>query len=556
MIAESIADQPVPAAVRRAELHALPPPQIEKRKDGRYALTREAAMWRYPDVFMAQLVDPSGTLLHVRAHHKEWLSLWFGSPLSCLLAPRDHGKSWTLIAFILWVMWRHNRDEQGRLKPSNPDGIFRVALFSATQPQAVEFRDRLVEIADANEALFGPGIVPGAGGNISKWRLRTVRSSTHLRLGNDADIVFRSFRGAARGLHPQLVALDDVLDEKNSTTDYQRRKVKRQFDSVIRPLVNTERGGQIIVVGTPQHQTDLLMLLRPGPTRRTGFVWRRFRAMNPDTKQVLWEEQHSRADLLERQAANAVEFSREFQCDPRDDASSYFPFKLTQPALDRGREMTLLTTYRRVAERPEYIVLGADSALSDTVGADYFVVWVVRVEIATGRRTIVWGYRDKGIPLPTQVSIIGSACQRFGVQLGCVEQNAFQKWLHDAMRLDPRCERVVGHNTAGEKTGWKEGVPSLVAEFHNQLWTIPTGDAQALELATVLQAELQAWGWSGGAEGKPEGTGEHDDTVLGLWLADRAYRMIVTLLNTATEQEVVTMKDMGIDRVQIGGDYA
>src|SRR6476661_3692647 len=73
---------------------------------------------------------------------------------------------------------------------------------------------------------------------------------------------------------------------------------------------------------------------------------------------------------------------------------------------------------------------------------------------------------------------------------------------------------VVAHS-ASEKRDLQLGVPGLLIQFQNRKWEFPykAGSWMFEEMNTLL-SELEAFGWS---EGKLQGVGEHDDTVMCLW---------------------------------------
>jgi hypothetical protein len=70
-------------------------------------------------------------------------------------------------------------------------------------------------------------------------------------------------------------------------------------------------------------------------------------------------------------------------------------------------------------------------------------------------------------------------------------------------------------------------------------------------LTTIIRTEMAAFGWK---DGKPQGVGEHDDTVMALWFANIAARMVEDHILQQPEWEIVTMEELGIERVQIGPD--
>ena len=134
-----------------------------------------------------------------------------------------------------------------------------------------------------------------------------------------------------------------------------------------------------------------------------------------------------------------------------------------------------------------------------------------------------------------------------------VENNGFQQWLLDELdRLPETQGRVEGHRTGLAKGDLRDGIPRLAHEFQAGRWTIPSGDAHSLRLARLLQTELGAFGYR---DGRPVGVGEHDDMVIAAWLVERAIQSLLDEALRLPAWELVTMEDLGIERVRIGEAY-
>ena len=71
-------------------------------------LTEARLMCESPTYFMSRLHDEGGRPLQVPAHVVEWLGLFQKHDRLVLLAPRGHGKSVTVVCYLLWLCWRHN----------------------------------------------------------------------------------------------------------------------------------------------------------------------------------------------------------------------------------------------------------------------------------------------------------------------------------------------------------------------------------------------------------------------------------------------------------------
>lgn len=315
----------------------------------------------------------------------------------------------------------------------------------------------------------------------------------------------------------------------------------------------------LAVHNTPQHYDDLLFRLKPDlkkPPLTIGnkpvrFKWVKYKAVDWDTGQVLWEARHNLDNLKGLQALDPLSFSREYQLDPRDDASSMFPFTLTQKALDQGAMLTFVANYDRLAG--DFIILGADFAESEEIAADDTVIMVWVWSRVTQKRRMLWGVKAHGASFETQMGLLRYACGRYRVDLGVVEENGFQKWLYvESKKWPETAGRLFGHRTGAEKSNFEEGVPSLKLSLLQELWIMPSGDAESLEFAREWQAQLNAFGWK---DGRLQGVGEHDDFVMAQWFSVRAIRLIEELINKPPDEQIVTGAEEGVERVTISADY-
>lgn len=515
-------------------------------------------MWASFGYFMGTLVNERGEPLVVEWHHREWAQLLQFHDRVCLLAPRDHGKTWTCVAYLLWMCWRHNRDpETGYLMPALPDGKWEAVLFSESLPQAEAFFETFQSLMLANEHLFADILPDFRRGKAAA--IRSLWSRRRTRLKNRAQISIRSYQSSTRGLHPDLLMLDDVLSDKNTMTEYQRNKAWKYLVSTLLPM----NAKQVIVIGTAFHFDDVLHRLKPpkgSAARRLAlismgikslFEWRKFRSFDPRTHVTLWPARYSYEQLMATREImdNPALFSREYQNDPRDDASSMFPYALTNTLLRPG--MTFVPSYRPVPG--EIVVFGMDVAVSAEVAADFTVLWVACLTVATQRRRILMGFRLKGQGFREQVDLIRTVCRVYGVSFGLVEENGFQTWLRqELLRFPETAPRVLGHKTGSEKADLDDGVPALKIPMQNNLWDWPTGDDESKTLIKTLQSEAKAFGWK---DGKLQGVGEHDDTVMAFWFTEKACRTVEQWLSAPKVDEVVSAEEMGVGPVRIGHSY-
>ena len=348
-----------------------------------------------------------------------------------------------------------------------PQGKYEAVIFSKTLEQAKTFYERWQSLALANEDLFGdvlPHFRKGRG-----VEMRGVWSRTPTRLRNRFELSVRSWRTSTRGLHPNMLYLDDVLDETNSLTSYQRDKSWRYMIGVLLPI----EPEQIVVIGTAQHYDDIYHRLAPGEgkpkvylrNRPVRFRHLKYRALYwpPPGEdgvalppEALWSFKHSVEELESIRDRDLVQFAREYQNNPRDASASLFPFELTGRALARGTDMTFLPLTPKAYTRPmsELVLGGMDIAASESVGADYTVIEVAAFNRLTGESRFLWCDRWRGLGFNEQLDMAGRAAEAFGIDVFVVENNAMQKWLLARGAEGPAPGRTCrrGHTTGVESS--------------------------------------------------------------------------------------------------------
>lgn len=493
--------------------------------------------------FMSQLLDVDGRPLQVAAHHRRWCQLIADNPRLVLLAPRDHSKTTVGLAFVLWQFFRHATGHPA----GTPTGRYLAVLFSATYEQARVLMTKFRDLLAANAWLFPESAHPAAG-----LARPVAASETQIRLASGAELLIAAYGTSRRGLHPDLVLLDDVLNDQNSGNEEQRTKTWRYFTHTILPM----HPKRILVVGTALHAADLLHRLAPrsgtlgGPVH--DFDWRRYRAIIDDKETALWPDRHPYPALARLRDEEPTMFSREYMNDPRDDLATFFPRDLTQLAIDAGAGLTMLSWYGK--EPGEFVVLGADLARSERIGADYTVAIVVAFNITTGQRRVLTIRRERGLDFAAQIALFTALAVDYQVDVGYIEQNGFQGWLVDELRKLPGGDVFYGHTTGrGRMRLDADGIPMLKVALVRGQWVFPSGDDAARSLARIWQAEPGAFGYR---NGRVEGVGEHDDFVIASWYVELAVTEIVRLLVMPVE-ELVFIEDLipGWEAVRIGPPY-
>jgi hypothetical protein len=433
----------------------------------------------------------------------EWEDLIHSNDRIATLAARDHGKStfWTY-AYPIW---------RAVFEPG-----CEVYIFGKTQEAAQEYIDII---------LYGKGnlrgmidipslahLVPTREQVMREPRLRLNKSD--VRFHNGSRIRAVSWGKSTRGRHPKYVVCDDVLSDEDMWSETTRKKNIEYFKGAITNMPPPD--GQLIVVGTPFHAADLYSFLRSNKR----YKFRKFAGIvREDGKERALFPQRWSLKLLygKRDEIGSVSFAREILCEPITDDLSIFPSHLFPPLHDPSLSLRPKRSVMKQLGWTTY--MGVDLALSASVGADYTVCFVI-AKGPDGQRFVVDIVRTKGLPFRQQLGLIERVARRYDPNLIFIEANLFQRIYSDEMRrtTDLPVKPFLTH--AQNKNPLDKGIPSLRILLENEKYTIPfSSDPYTQEQVQVWESECAQFGF---VDGKLQGIGEHDDTVMAWWMAEEA----------------------------------
>ncbi len=444
----------------------------------------------------------------IGSHHLDWDKQVNEHKRICIMAARDHGKSFFFtMAFPIW--------KAGYNAPKS-EGI----IFSATQPQAEKFLGKIKDELLSNPKLAH--LVPYTGDRY--WSARKIT------LRNGSTIYAAGFGVKVRGAHPDWVVCDDVLNDDDIYSEITRRRNIDYFLSAITGMVH--RSKQLIVVGTPMHHDDLYNALN-----ETGeYHCTKFPAIN-DNGTPLWHDRYSLEDLMakKRELKSAARFAREFLCEPLSDEASLFPHKLFEGSdINLPYRLGLPAAYWE--ERGFLRYTGVDIALSAETGADYFIIFTIAVS-PTGERWVANLRRGHGWSFTRQIDAIKEEHALMLPELIYIEANQAQRvWTDEIVRTtDLPVVRFFTSGVGGAqpKQKWRRGatsisvnkhhidrgVPGMRLSLENRKWRFPKGDAESIELVNLWIGEMSCMGW---IDGKVQSVGKHDDFVMACWMCDTA----------------------------------
>ena len=452
-------------------------------------------------------------------HHLEWGDLVHRHNKLCIEAARDHGKSYYFSnAYAAWQLYRYSKPKKMiySKRPSKSNSN-RGYLFSFSLQQSVDLMEILKGTIEGNDILR-ERLFPDSR-NSGAW------ASTNIVCKNGARLTCKGFGSSVRGAHPYWIVVDDGLKDNVSYSQLQRQKSIDYFHSVIMNMLVP--GGQLIVVGTPFHASDLYGDLKSKSKAATGsdkgwFVIE-YPAIFPDGR-ILWPARWGFNDLMEKKATQGnIIFSRENLCRPITNESSIFPLKILERSLLRMENYTLVRNRDDFPMKFNKVVVGCDFAISGNVGADYAVFTVWGVDDETGERWLLYFYREKGKTFHEQMQVLRGINVRFRPDTFVMEQNVMQQIF--VQESDKQGLPVVGHTTGIDKYDLKTGWPGLAIDFERGKIHIPIGDKYSQDVKDLIFTDLGSVAFT---DHGLESVGEHDDISSSFWLAKLAANLITT----------------------------
>lgn len=478
-------------------IHRTPTPQSYYLSMGKEALAKSIkALCR--DNFLVFLKMELGC--EVWDHHQDWWNIIRTGADCVFLSPRDHGKSYALArAFPIW-------------KAKYDKRVKEIYILGADRDSAVENLDKMKTLLESKPSLAS--LVPDT-------RSEGINSRTELRLMNGVSIKAKGYMSPLRGRHPQLIVLDDVLNQKNSDSADSRARMIKYFYEVVLPMkdkgMQKDRDAgfksQIIVIGTAQHREDLYFNLLGNQM----FRGLRQKAIIDDEKQqVLWPSRYPYLDLMKmREGMGSLIFSKEYQNEPLSDDTSLFPASLFESLKDH--DLSYVRSYR--GSNPVY--LGADFSVPGSCDGDWTSFFVFEEDTKTKMITPLWYYRAKPDSMQEQLIQLEYLCNAYGVGMGYLEDNMFQRVYAEHFR-NRTALPLKGHTVSHSgKNSLETGILSFRPLFENGKVRFPYKTAKDRAMTDHIIQEFNGVVQKKGRIGNDS---FHDDVAMSFWHALRASR--------------------------------
>lgn len=444
-------------------------------------------------------------------HHLEWGDLVHRNEKLCINAARDHGKSYYFSnAYAAWQLYRYSQPKNNSAFSARPtkSSSNRGYLFSFSLQQSVDLMEILKNTIEGNDILRDR-LYPESR-NSGAW------ASTNIVCRNGARLTCKGFGSSVRGAHPYWIVVDDGLKDNVIYSATQRQKSIDYFHSVIMNMLVP--GGQIIVVGTPFHSSDLYGDLKSKSKfvtkRPNGWFVIEYPAIFPDGT-ILWPQRWSFFDLMDKKSTQGnIIFSRENLCRPITNESSIFPLKILERSLLRMENYTLVRNRDDFPIKFTKVVTGCDFAISANVGSDYTVFTTWGVDDESREMYLLNFYREKGKTFHEQMQVLKGLNVRFRPECMVMEQNTFQQIF--VQEGDKQGMPVMGHTTGIDKYDLKTGWPGIAILFERGKIHIPIGDDYSRNVKDLIFSDLGSVAFT---DHGLESVGEHDDISSSIWLA-------------------------------------
>ena len=380
-----------------------------------------------------------------------------------------------------------------------------------------------------------------------------------IKLSNGTTIYPRSLEGKYRGLNPDLIIIDDLLD-KVMKMSFLKAESRFRAD-IMGSRVKTTR---IIYIGTIIQDGDITYKITKGEIGHGLFVGDKYPAIPPSHQQifrdfmeelikkelliplvkgeqteeinnlvipdipVLWPEVRDLLYLIEQYSiVGDVEFEIEFLLNLIMSKMALVPAWM----IERAKDTSLKLGRDRLPN--SQAVSGVDLQISISAKADWTVIF--DLEIVDNEIRVLDMERFQGAELETDglrgevedyiIVKIGEHYIRYNLELILIEKNTFQRVIANTMRKEFENYPIEDHNTGSNKHETDVGIPSIKTLFRNNEVKLAWGDRNSREKMGLFLHELNGMQYDQVLRQYVSKT-RTKDIVIAFWIATIAAREI------------------------------
>lgn len=243
-----------------------------------------------------------------------------------------------------------------------------------------------------------------------------------------------------RIIRPDLVILDDILNDSHVQNKEARDKLENWFFTAVFNAVDSETG-DIVAIGTLLHFDDLLSRLWKDEEKTAGWTKRKTPAcvIGDDgvPRDSLWPDRWGPEKLLERRTQiGSLAFAKEFLLNPREDEAAYFRHEWFQFYADHTVPQEWLPDLfdkRQIEPLPRDMLIctGIDPNTKDKDKLDYTVVMTLGFCPTTRGYYVIDVARSRPSPEQQVMEMIRQA-MRWGRQY----RDDDQGWFHEGFIIE------------------------------------------------------------------------------------------------------------------------
>ena len=269
-------------------------------------------------------------------HIVKWAERVEKNPRTATLSARKHLKSTTIYAFVMWMIFK-----------MEPGDNLTWLYMSYNQKMSIYHTINIKQYIQSNPCFINLKDLT-QGNSVLDY---TWEDNSRFRCMPSGILTFN------RGWHGDGVICDDILADPTNELNFGIiDKINRTFREQVMSL--PKEGGQIHLVGTAQHQTDLFFKLRNNPS----WDWAEYKAiLNEGDKTTLWPElfSYERLNQIRNEELGEKAFKKEYMCSPVWTEEAYFQreelMKTVNSTLEERKQPA-----REYKDRRMMIVAGLD----------------------------------------------------------------------------------------------------------------------------------------------------------------------------------------------------
>ena len=440
----------------------------------------------------------------------EWFNLIQLYRLLCVIASRDHSKSFTFsFAHILWRLYRYTRPT-AIVTPPDDIKFYREGMLITNEFKLAKRLLKKVKIEIEENEILHEALLPKSSDNA--WKEEAIHCA------NGSELTLSSFHTSNRGPHPGWIVVDDFLDKSAIYSKEQRDKFKEVFFGEIMNMILPQ--GQVTTVGTPFHNQDLYADLKNDPS------WKVFEypAIFPDGS-LLYEGRYNFEALkAKRISLGSMIFSREILVRPVSDSTSIFPWSILETSFVGMENFVMVQNRESYKCRLTRVGIGVDWAISANTGADFTEITVLGLD-EFEQIHLLWIETLHGASHNQQIMTLQRLNNSFKAEIILVENNGFQQVMADLCRERGIMNVQTITTTSRNKKDLYEGLPSLAVYFEQGKFRFPRGNETSIDKTNALCSQLNSIAFDEDS-GKLESISEHDDKAMSLKFAVEAVKYV------------------------------